>query len=163
MGFGGGGQPPTAPTPPGSSLVMCGLNRFSSESSQQTWQEGSPLPQPENAKNPTGKTAVLNPAAAGCRAASSKAAHHQQRLRSTWASRLQAEACLRARAVGSQTCHSEPRVPRRFGKNLFLLRNKNLEGQSNILFAKKEKKTFLMSFIWLHYYYFIFSWQSLML
>lgn len=55
---------------------MCGLNRFSSESSQQTWQEDSPLPQPENAKNLTGKTAVWNTPAVCSTAASSEAAHH---------------------------------------------------------------------------------------
>lgn len=139
---------PRPPAPLGSSLVVCGLNRFSSESSQQTWQEGSPLPQPENAKNPTGKMAVFN-ALAGCccTAVSSKAAYHSISVPTELPASEQSQGFKNHR----QAWHSKARTPERFGENLFLPRNVDLGlgGQNDILFARKGKeKTFLKALIW---------------
>lgn len=148
-GFGGGGQPPTAPTPLGSSLVMCGLNRFSSESTQQTWQKGSPLPQPENAKNPTGKMEVLSTPEVCFREASSRAAHcsisgppelpaskHSPFWwAGTWESQVNQEP-----PEDSQQTH--------FCPEMWIWGVK-------IVFYLPEKNTLLKSFIWLQSFYFI--------
>lgn len=143
MGFGGWGQPPTAPTPLGSSLVMCGLNRFSSESSQQTWQEGSPLPQPENAKNPTGKMAVWNTPAGHCRTVPSKAEHHSISVPPELPDSGQSLPCWAGTAKDHrQACHSEPRT-RPETQRGFISAKKPGSGSgrtNDILLARKGKR-----------------------